>query len=116
MMLLRAGARTLLAAILPALVPAPNAHAALTCEQVFAIAQASVRFRDQGHSLNQVLAALKDVDPDKRLNPAEQELLRKAVSIAYLGQASPEEIALECVQGRANSGIFPGRPGTKATD
>ncbi len=81
-------------------VPHADAWAALTCEQVYAVSQASVRYRDQGHALHQVLAALKDVEVQNKLSAIELELLHKAVSIAYLGQASPEEIALECVQSR----------------
>lgn len=75
----------------------------LSCEQVFAVAQASVRYRDQGHTLDQVLSALKDVEVQNRLAAQEIDLLRKAVSVTYMGQATPEEVALECVQARGKS-------------
>ncbi len=78
---------------------APSA-AALTCEHIFAIAQSVVRYRDQGHALGQVLDALKGVETEGKLTPAETEVLRQSISLVYLGQASPEEIALECVQAR----------------
>jgi len=81
-------------------VPHADAGAALTCEQVYAVSQASVRYRDQGHALHQVLAALREVEVENKLSAIELKLLHNAVAIAYLGQASPEEIALECVQSR----------------
>lgn len=88
------------AALALMLVPHADAEAALTCEQVYAVSQASVRYRDQGHALHQVLAALREVEAENKLSAIELQLLHNAVSIAYLGHASPEEIALECVQSR----------------
>ena len=85
------------------LLPCAPAAAALSCEQVFAITQAAVRYRDQGYSLEQVLSALKGVDPDNKLTGVELEALRNAVSLAYLGHAGPEEIALECMQARGQA-------------
>jgi len=76
----------------------PHASAALTCEQLLAVTQEAVRYRDQGHSLTQVMAALKDVEAENKLNKVELDVLHKAVSAAYLSQASPEEITLECVK------------------
>jgi hypothetical protein len=71
-------------------------RAALTCEQLLAVAQAAVRYRDQGYSLSQVLLGLKDVEAEHKLNKTEVDLLQKAVSASYLSQAAPEEVALEC--------------------
>lgn len=75
-------------------------YAALTCEQLFAVSQTAVQYRDQGYSLTQVLAGLKSVDAEGKLTPPELEILRRAVTAAYLGHASPKEIAYECVQAR----------------
>ncbi|RPI45978.1 MAG: hypothetical protein EHM59_08675 [Betaproteobacteria bacterium] len=83
----------------------PGASAALTCEQLFAVVQEAVRYRDQGYSLSQVLTALKGVEAENKLTKAELDLLHKSVSASYLSQASPEEITLECV----NSGVL-GKP------
>ena len=92
-----------LALVLGALLALPqSAAAALTCKQVFAIAQAAVQYRDEGRSLKQVMAALKDVEEQQKLNATEMNVLRNAVSMAFLSNATPEEIALECV----NSGAF----------
>jgi len=76
----------------------PQARAALTCEQLLAVTQEAIRQRDQGYSLTQVSAALKDVETQNNLTKAEFDVLQKAVSAAYLSQASPEEITLECVK------------------
>lgn len=94
------GALAALALMPPAAGAAAVAEGTLTCEQIFAVAQASVRFRDQGHSLDRVLDGLREVDAQRRLSASEMSLLRNAVSIAYLGNASPEEIALQCVRSR----------------
>lgn len=81
---------------------AADAGAKLTCEQIYAVAQTSVRYRDQGHALSQVLAALEADSVKNKLDGAQFALLRNAVSVVYLGNATPEEVALECmrVQGR----------------
>jgi hypothetical protein len=76
------------------------AMAALSCEQIFAITQAAVKYRDQGYSLKQVLAALKDVEAENKLTAAEMTALTNAVTATYLGQLSPEEVALECIKVR----------------
>jgi hypothetical protein len=87
-------------ALVLALLLAAPASAALTCEQLIVIAETAVRYRDQGYTLNQVLAELKSVDRDNRLTAAELDVLRNSVSLVYLGNASPKEVALECVQAR----------------
>jgi hypothetical protein len=90
------------AVLLNALVAPGFAHAALTCEQLFAVAQTTERYRDQGYTLAQVLDALKSVDRDGKLGALELEFLRRAVTATYLGHASPGEIAVECA--RSSSG------------
>ncbi len=81
---------------------AADAGSRLTCEQIYAVAQTSVRYRDQGHALSQVLAALDGDAIRNKLDGAQFALLRNAVSVVYLGNATPEEVALECmrIQGR----------------
>lgn len=74
--------------------------AALTCEQILAITQAAVKYRDQGYSLKQVLTALKEVEAENKLSSAEMSALTNAVTATYLRQASPEEVALECIKVR----------------
>lgn len=79
---------------------AADGRTTLTCEQVFAVAQAAVRFRDQGQRLDQVLDSLNVLDAQKRLDAAQMQVLRTAVSTAYLGSATPEEIGIACLEAR----------------
>lgn len=79
--------------------PAP-VHAALSCEQLYVVLQATVRYRDQGYTLTQVLSALDNIQAEHKLTGAEVAALRNAVSATYLGHTSPEEVALECVSAR----------------
>ena len=78
-----------------------DVRAALTCEQLLAVTQAAVRYRDHGFTLTQVMAGLKDVEVEHKLNKAELDVLQKAVSASYLSQATPEEITLECFKSGA---------------
>jgi hypothetical protein len=77
------------------------AAAALTCEQLFAIAESTVQFRDQGNSLQQVLAGLKDKEIGAKLSAGEVQVLHKTVTAVYLGSATAAEIALECKEAEA---------------
>jgi hypothetical protein len=80
---------------------AGEAKTGLTCEQLFAVVQSAVQFRDQGYSLQQVLAGLKGLDTEGKLSREDMQTLHKAVTAAYLGNASPEEIAVACREARA---------------
>ena len=79
-----------------------EAHAAeparLTCEQLYAVMETVVQYRDQGYSLQQVLNALKGSDIEARLGAADVQVLRKSATAVYLGNASAEEVALACRQ------------------
>ena len=72
------------------------ASAALTCEQLFVIAESAIQQRDQGHSLQQVLAGLKDQALVAKLTAEELQVLHKTVTAVYLGNATAGEIALAC--------------------
>ena len=70
----------------------------LSCEQLYSLVKSAVQYRDEGYTLAQVLAALKPVQAEGKLTPAEFETVRKAVTMAYLSNAWPEEIARECFE------------------
>src|SRR5262245_1383118 len=70
----------------------------LSCEQLFSIAENTVKYRDEGYTLSQVLAALKGLQSELKLTAGEVETLRKTITLAYMGNATPREIALECVE------------------
>lgn len=93
----------MLVVLSPGVLAAGAADGALTCEQIYAVAQAAVRYRDQGLSLDQVLGGLRGLEAQNKLSAQEVEVLRRAVSVSYMGNAAPEEIALDCVQGRKNN-------------
>jgi hypothetical protein len=96
-MRMRFGRRTA-AGVLAALAgfAAPAARAALSCEQMFAIAERTVELRDHGASLQQVLAELKSREVAEKLSAEEVQVLRKTVSAVYLGNATAAEVALAC--------------------
>lgn len=85
---------------LAASVFAAEPEAGLTCEQIYEVVKEAARYRNQGQTLDQVLRGLKEVETQRALVPVEAGALRKAVSLVYLGEASPEEITLECVKSR----------------
>lgn len=75
---------------------AQPAHAALTCAQLLAVLKSTVQFRDQGYSLQQVLAGLEGNEIAAKLTVEERQVLHKSVTAVYLGDASAEEVALAC--------------------
>jgi len=79
--------------------PAPAA-AALSCEQLYAVLESAVRYRDQGYSLDQVLGGLKEIEAESKIGPAEMDALRRSIAAAYMREVSTKEIALECVRAR----------------
>jgi hypothetical protein len=80
--------------------PVAPAAAGLSCEQLFAVIESAVQFRDQGYSLQQVLNGLKGGELQAKLSADEIEVLRKSVTAVYLGNASVDEIVLACRQAR----------------
>jgi hypothetical protein len=88
--------------LLPARAAEPNS--ALSCEQVYAIAQTTIGYRDKGYTLDQVLGLLKRSQAEGKLTALELETLRRAISAAFLGHASPEEIALQCLRAQGAGG------------
>ena len=72
--------------------------AKLSCEQLHAVMESVVQFRDQGYSLQQILNGLKGGEIDGKLSADDVQVLRKAAAAVYLGNASVEEIALACKQ------------------
>jgi len=86
-----------------ALAAAEPSYAELGCEQIYGVLQEAVKYRDQGYSLQQVLAGLKGVDAGGKVTAEELQTLQKSVNAVYLGTSSPEEIALVCRESRSKS-------------
>ena len=80
---------------------AAPAGSALSCEELFGVLEKTVEYRDQGYSLQQVLNALKGGPLEAKLSATEQQVLRKSVSAVYLGNATPDEVALACKQAQS---------------
>ncbi len=75
------------------------AVAALDCEQLVAVAQATVKLRDEGLSLNAVLRDFDSGEATKKFNAQEMNLLRQTVRVCFTSEASVYEIAESCKAG-----------------
>lgn len=77
----------------------PDAHAALSCEQLVAVSQTSIALRDQGQSLSQVLAEIERSEIRQALDAQEVNLLRQIVRISFTSEFSPSEVLAACNSG-----------------
>ncbi len=75
------------------------ALAALDCEQLVAVAQATVKLRDDGMSLNAVLRDFDSGEAINKFNAQEMNLLRQTVRVSFTSEASVYEIAESCKAG-----------------
>lgn len=81
--------------ILPMLCGAA-AQAALTCEQLVAIAQTTVGLRNQGVALNVLLADVNRDNMKSQFSADELEVIRRIIAQTYTGEVSPFEISQSC--------------------
>jgi hypothetical protein len=75
------------------------AQAALTCDQLGVIAQATVALRDQGASLHALLADAGRGEMRERYKPAQIEFIRRVIRMSFDASASPGEIVAACRDG-----------------
>ena len=78
---------------------APDAGAALSCEQLVAVSQNAIALRDQGQSLSEVLAEVERSEIRQALDAQEVNLLRQIVRISFTSEYSPREILESCKSG-----------------
>ena len=78
--------------------PAPTSG--VTCEQLFGVAKSALQYRDEGYTLSQVLASLKNAQGEGKLTAQEAETLRKVITMVYMSNATPEEVGMECRDAR----------------
>jgi hypothetical protein len=71
----------------------------MTCEQYGAIAQETIRQRDQGASLSRLLADAERGEMRDRLTVRERELVRDVIHHSFNGTLSPAEVVEACRQG-----------------
>jgi hypothetical protein len=81
------------------LVAAIPAQAALECDQVIAAAQAAIKLRDDGMSLNAVMRDMENSNLQQKLDAKEVNLLRQIVRMSFTSETSLHEIAESCNAG-----------------
>ena len=86
-------------AILFLLLSCAAASAEMTCEQYGAIAQQTVRLRDQGASLSRLLADIDRGEMKQRLTPHELNVLKDVVRHSFSGALSPGDVVEACQLG-----------------
>lgn len=79
------------------------AQAALTCDQIVAIAQAGLEMRDRGASLNQVMAETEKGDLRERFKPDELAMIRRAVRLTFTSEISIYELADTCAASKGGN-------------
>jgi len=72
------------------------ASAEMTCEQYGAIAQETVRLRDQGASLSRLLADIERGDMKQRVTAREFEVVKDVIRASFNGALSPMEVVEAC--------------------
>ncbi len=77
----------------------PIAEAALSCEQLVAVSQATLSLRDQGNSLSVVVAEIERAEVRVNLNAQEINLLRQIVRVSFTSEFTPREVHEACVTG-----------------
>lgn len=75
------------------------ARAEMTCEQYGAIAQETIRLRDQGTSLSRLLANAERGELKQRLTAHEFGVLKDVIRASFNGVLSPGEVVEACMQG-----------------
>ncbi len=72
------------------------AGAAVTCEQFADIAFAAQQLRDQGNSLQMVLAEADKLELSKKFTADDLDRIKDVVAIAFKSIRSPLEVFQEC--------------------
>ncbi len=75
------------------------ARAEMTCEQYGAIAQETVRLRDQGASLSRLLADIERGEMKQRLTVRELGVVKDVIRASFNGMLSPAEVIESCKLG-----------------
>lgn len=78
------------------LTSASTAFAEVSCDQIGVVAQASVQYRDEGHSLKQVLEAIGQLKGNEKVTNADLKLLQEVARAAYTREKGVYEIVEDC--------------------
>lgn len=68
----------------------------MTCEQYGAVAQETVRLRDQGASLSRLLADIERGEMKQRLTAHEFGVLKDVIRASFNGTLTPAEVVEGC--------------------
>lgn len=80
-----------------------GAQAALSCAQLGGIAQTTVRYRDQGYSLSQLLANADELQQGGKLTPREILTVKAVIEESFKDDVNPEEVVETCRQAHAEA-------------
>ena len=86
-------------AIMILLLSCAVARAEMTCEQYGAIAQETIRLRDQGASLSRLLADVDRGEMKQRLAAHELSAVKDVIRHSFNGALSPADVVEACKQG-----------------
>ena len=86
-------------AIIVLLLSCAVARAEMTCEQYGAIAQETLRLRDQGASLSRLLADVDRGGMKQRLTAHELSVVKDVIRHSFSGALSPTEVVEACKLG-----------------
>jgi hypothetical protein len=86
-------------AIILLLLSCAAARAEMTCEQYGAIAQETIRLRDQGASLSRLLADIDRGEMKQRLTAHELNVVKDVVRHSFSGALSPADVVEACKLG-----------------
>lgn len=76
------------------------ARADVTCDQLVAISQKTVNLRNEGVSLEGVLAGTEDAEMKRHFTAGELEFIRLLVHESFIGAYSPHDVYEACEGGR----------------
>lgn len=86
-------------AIILLLLSCAAARAEMTCEQYGAIAQETIRLRDQGASLSRLLTDIDRGEMKQRLTAHELNVVKDVVRHSFSGALSPADVVEACKLG-----------------
>jgi len=76
-----------------------SAWAALECDQLVAVAQTTLKLRDEGATLSAVMSEIERGDVRQKLDAQELNLLRQIVRMSFTSEVSVKEIFEACKAG-----------------
>lgn len=76
--------------------PAQQARAELTCEQIGAISSQTIEARDRGVSLSSMMSELERREMREKFTPEELTTMRQTIRVIFMSEAWPKEVLEAC--------------------